>query len=141
MDRIDECRAILILEYGFTATEALCATTDQHHKGRPDKMEFTASQIDYLRRNNEKDTEIYNAAVHALDARIASHGTMFWATFEAVKTFQKALQNECPKSPSSNFDERLHSFHAQFECMQQRTHLLAQSLEPSFPKGIPTRRH
>lgn len=137
LHRIDDCRTLLVLDHGFTLAEALCATRNQHHEDQPIAVNLTTSQLARLREGNARDIALYDAAVDAIDARVAALGSSFTETSTALRTLYNDTIQTCtiPQTTSSEsgIDKRLAKFRKNFECLRQRTAVLMKSLNPPLP--------
>lgn len=136
LERIDECRALLVLDHGFTPAEALCATRDQHQEDRPATIMLSEAQQARLREANTQDVALYDAAVTALENRIALLGDDFLAVKSAIKALLEDTNSTCTIPKSHGFDNRLEKFRENFNCLRNRTATLAKTLDPTFPPSI-----
>eukprot|EP00040_Diaphanoeca_grandis_P010812 m.55382 g.55382 ORF g.55382 m.55382 type:complete len:360 (+) comp22063_c0_seq1:268-1347(+) len=128
---INEARAILVLDHGFSIADALCTSVDQHvgvhsntnpilapRSTTPLKEFFEKREIETLIKFNPLDFQLHRYAVESLRKRIQHHGLKFNQTYERICTLLNRAVSECPIGQLIDGEERYEKFLRQFECLK-----------------------
>jgi len=136
LELINEARALLVLDHGFTVPDVMCTERSQHNGRAPGhsalasaesrvplpdvKAFFTATERQELLDNNPVDMLLHRYAVGAIEARIKAHGDRFNQTLTLVAGFVGKAEHECNLTKEHNwgFAGKLRKFEAQYQCFK-----------------------